>query len=723
VTSVIFQSEDTGYAVLRLDTGKDDEPVTAVGTLPALVPGETLDLTGAWTSHPTYGAQFKIQTARRQLPRTEAGVFDYLASGAVRGVGTVTARAIVDRFGAGALEIIEAQPEQLSNLKGITLQKAREIGRAVRRQMAFQLLIDFLTTHGMPPEISIRLYQVFEDKALSAVKEDPYLLADPQFGGDFHLADSLALSLGVGGDSPRRLMAACLYTLEHNLQNGHCFIPRDKLVPATARLLDLSPSSCEDALEELIGEGRVICSSLRGQEVCYLDHLYDAEMAVAERIRQMAATPPVGMADLANLLQQVEADTGLTYAPEQREAVAMAAEGRVLVLTGAPGTGKTTAVRGILSLFDRLGLRTALAAPTGRAAKRMQDLTGREAVTIHRLLGAGYCEGASVVSFERDESNPLEAEAVILDETSMVDILLAKALTRALPQDCRLVLVGDADQLPSVGPGNFFSDLIRSGTVPVVRLTEIFRQAKESEIILSAHAVNQGLLPDLTKKAGDFFFLPRSNATQTVDTVVDLVARRLPEKLQIAPQEIQVLSPFKRGEAGTINLNRRLQEVLNPKSAEKAERRFGEWALREGDKVMQIRNNYGILWTGPDEMVGQGVFNGDIGKILTVDLRADSITADFDGRQVIYAPEQLFELEHAFAMTVHKSQGSEYRAVVLVTEQGPQQLLSRTVLYTGVTRARTLLILVGDGGVVNTMIANDKQQRRYSGLKLRLAGE
>jgi exodeoxyribonuclease V alpha subunit len=514
-----------------------------------------------------------------------------------------------------------------------------------------------------------------------------------------------------------------LYTLEHNLNNGHCFIPRDKLVPATARLLNVPPPLCEDALDELLEQGRVVSGELRGHPVCYLDYLYEAEAAVAERIRRMADAPPEGVADVTTLLRQVEADTGLTYAPEQREAVAMAAEGRVLALTGAPGTGKTTAVRAILSLFDRLGLRTVLAAPTGRAAKRMQELTGREATTIHRLLGAGYAEGESALCFERDESNPLEADAVILDETSMVDILLANSLTRALPPNCRLVLVGDADQLPSVGPGNFFSDLIRSGALPVVRLTEIFRQAKESAIIRNAHAVNRGVTPDLRKKENDFFFLQRAAAIQTVDTVVDLVARRLPENMQIPPREIQVLSPFKRGEAGTVNLNRRLQEALNPKSDEKSERRLGEFALREGDKVMQIRNNYDILWKSPEGPTGQGIFNGDIGRILAVDTKEGSLSVDFDGRHALYAAEQLLELEHAFAMTVHKSQGSEYRAVVFVMEQGPPMLLNRTVLYTGVTHARELLILVGDGAILGTMIANDRQQRRYSGLKLRLAGE
>jgi len=719
---VIYQSETTGYTVLRLDVGADTETVTAVGTLPFIAPGESITVMGAWTSHPSHGQQFKIEAAERTLPTTEQGVFDYLASGAIRGVGPATARAIVDQFGASALEIIEAHPEQLSNLKGVTIRRAREIGEALRRQVALRLLLSFLARHGMPAHLSIHLYQSFGDEALAAVREDPYLLANSQFGGDFHLADQLALSLGVEGDSPQRLMAATLFTLEHNLNNGHCFIPRDKLLAATASLLSVDSALCEEALDRLTDQGRVVCDTLREIDICYLDYLYEAEESVATRIRYMVDAVPEGQADVTSLLAQVEADTGLTYAPEQREAVAQAAGGHILVLTGAPGTGKTTAVRAILGLFDRLGLRTMLAAPTGRAAKRMSELTGREAVTIHRLLGVGCIESAPHLAYEFDAENPLQADAVILDETSMVDILLAKAFLSALPMHCRLVLVGDADQLPSVGPGNFFSDLIRSGTVPLVRLTEIFRQAKESGIIQSAHAINRGESPDLKQKGSDFFFLQRPGAVQTVDTVADLVARRLPENMQIAPQDIQVLCPFKRGEAGTINLNLRLQEALNPQADDKPERKFGEFVLRQGDKVMQTRNNYGIMWQSVDGTTGQGVFNGDIGRILAVDPKEGTVTVDFDGREVLYVTEQLSELELAYAMTVHKSQGSEYRAVVFVTAQGPAQLLNRTVLYTGVTRARELLILVGQSQVVDTMVKNDKQLKRYSGLKLRLAG-
>ena len=720
VAALIYQSPESGYAVLRLDT-HDDERITAVGTLPYLAPGERLNMMGVWTSHPVHGNQFKIHTAQRELPSTEQGIYEYLASGTISGVGPATARAVIDAFGVRALEVMEEEPEKLGAIKGITTKKAEAIAKAVRKQAALRLLISFLAKHGLPTHLAIKLYQYFGDEALSAVRDDPYLLADPDFGGDFHLADGLALSLGFEGNSMQRLMAATMFTLSHNLQNGHSFIPRDKLTTATAELLGVPPDLCESALDALIETGRIVQDDLRGILACYLDYIHAAEETVAARIHQMVQETPAVKVHVDDLLHQVEEAAGLTYAPEQRRAVVEAAQSQVLLITGAPGTGKTTSVRAILELFDILELETVLAAPTGRAAKRMSELTGRDAVTIHRLLGACPAEDGSAIRFERDESDPLEASAVILDETSMVDILLAEALIRALPKGCKLVLVGDADQLPSVGPGNVFSDLIRSGAVPVVRLTEIFRQAKESGIITNAHTINQGVQLDLKKKEQDFFFLGRSSAAQTVKTVVDLVARRLPENMQMNPQDIQVLCPFKRGSAGTISLNLRLQEALNPKSPDKPERKFGEYLLRKGDKVMQIRNNYDIMWTCADGTVGQGVFNGDIGRVLDIDLREGTLTAEFDGREVLYQAESALDLEPAWAMTVHKSQGSEYRAVVFVTLSGPPMLLNRTVLYTGVTRARELLILVGEGAVVHEMAVNTRQQKRYSGLKLRLA--
>lgn len=715
----MYQADDGSYTVLRVDTG-DDTPITAVGAMPHVAPGEKLDMTGGWTTHPAYGQQFKVRFATRTLPTTAEGIYEYLASRSIRGIGRRTARLIVDEFGDDTLTVIAEEPERLSAIKGITLQKAREINRAFLRQATLRLLVEFLTRHELAPTLGLKLYQAYGDEALPALKDNPYIAADPAFGGQFRAADALAQNLGILPTDAARLEAGTIFTLEHNAGNGHSFIPRDKLIAATARLLGVDAPLCATALDNLIEDGRVAADTLRGIAVCYLDYMYEAECAVTARIAHLAAGVPGGKADVAALIAEIERESGITYAAEQRRAVQMAGTSAALVITGLPGTGKTTTVRGILHLFDRMGLRIALAAPTGRAAKRLQELTDREAVTIHRLLEAGFAPGGDKLQFGRDAENPLDADAVILDEASMVDLLLADAALAALPPDCRLVLVGDADQLPSVGPGNFFSDIIRAETMPVVRLTEIFRQAKESGIIRNAHAINRGETPDLPREEKDFFFIQRLDPARTVDTVVDLVARRLPEGMQIPAMDIQVLTPTRRGEAGTRNLNARLQTALNPPAPDKAEKQAAVGILRVGDKVMQIRNNYDILWNEPGGGRGMGVFNGDIGQILDIDRREDTVTVDFEGRQVVYTADAIGDLEPAWAMTVHKSQGSEYRAVVFVLERAAPMLLTRKVLYTGATRARELLVFVGDAGVMQTMVAQNHLQKRYSGLKLRL---
>lgn len=719
VAAIIYQNEENGYAVLRLAC-EDGAEITVTGTIPDAVAGERLLVTGKWRSHATYGRQFEAEFLERLMPETGPELLAYFASHAIKGVGEKTGRRIVERFGARSLDVIENEPERLTELPGISLKKALAIGDSFRRQVGVRRLIEFLSLHRLPPELALRLYRAYGEMAVEALEDDPYLLAGDYFGADFGTVDTFALELGVDGADERRVEAGVLFELSHNLNNGHTFLPRDKLADATARLLELDRETVEAAMSRLSEQGRMTCDALGRLAVCYLPEFYEAETYVAARILEMASVPAGD--DCDELVSEVEAEKELTYAAQQREAIRVAGERRVMLLTGGPGTGKTTTLDGILDLFDRLGLKSQLAAPTGRAAKRLTELTGREAATIHRLLETQFDPESGRMIFLHDEEEPLQIDAMVVDEASMVDLLLMRSLLCALPEDCRLVLVGDPDQLPSVGAGNLFSDLIRSGRVPTVRLSEIFRQARESLIVMNAHAVNEGRLPELSVRNRDFFFFRRRNPQALIETVCDLRARRLPQNLGIPPAEIQVLCPNRKREVGTENLNRKLQSILNPPSPEKREKARGRFVLREGDRVMQIRNNYDLVWKrtgGPG--AGTGVFNGDMGVIESIDFEAETATVVFDDDKTAEYPfDQLSELELSYAMTVHKSQGSEYRAVILTAWPGSPYLLTRGVLYTAITRARELLIVVGSEDVIAAMTANDRQQRRYSGLKYRL---
>lgn len=721
VSSLIYQNEENGYTILHLDMG--EEEITVVGAMPGVAPGEYLSIRGSWRRHPTYGPQVQAEVVERRLPQGMKEIFHYLSSGAVKGVGKATARRIMEEFGEDALSVIEDHPEELTRIKGITLKRARQIGDTFRQQMGMRRLMEFLNEHQLPLELAAALHRSYGDVALEAVKNNPYLLVGGEFEVEFSQADALALSLGVGPEDALRLEAGLLFELAHNnLNNGHTFLPRRKLVEATGVLLDVGGELLEQRLEQLLARGEVDEEYVAGQQAVYLPALYEAESFVAQRIREMSANelaPPHGLEELMDRLQRRQR---ITYAPQQRQAVALAASRQVMLLTGGPGTGKTTCLRGVLALFDHMGLETALAAPTGRAAKRLGELCGTEASTIHRLLETGFDPHTGRLVFTKNSYDPLKAQAVIVDETSMVDVPLMAALLDAMEPDCRLVLVGDPDQLPSVGPGNLFADLIRSGVVPTVRLTEIFRQAAQSAIVRNAHQINQGQLPDLGRNDGDFFFLRRRDGQAVLDTIVDLCRRRLPERLGIPTDQIQVLSPTRRRSTGTRALNQALQQALNPPLEGKGERRFGDWVFRAGDRVMQVRNNYDILWReehGTDS--GMGMFNGDIGVIRSIE--REVITVDFDGKIVEYAPDMLGELEPAFAITVHKAQGSEYRAVILAALEGAPMLMTRGVFYTAVTRAKELFILVGDQAVAAQMVANNRQTRRYSGLRARLAEE
>lgn len=721
VTAVIFRNEENGYTVLRLAAGELGE-VTVVGCMPGVAPGEGLAVHGSWGRHSSYGEQFKAEAAERRLPEGEKAIFDYLASGAVRGVGAATARRIVDEFGAEALAVLEETPDRLTRIRGITRKRALAIGETFRLQLGMRRLLDFFTAHKLPLRLAMPLYRRFGDRTLETLKGNPYLLLEGEEPVPFSAADQLALSLGLEGDCARRIEAGLLFELTHNLHNGHTFLPRHKLLSATAQLLDVETEPLTAGLEALLARGEVVQEEIAGETACYLSELYECECYVAHRLIEMSGTeflPPRG---IDGLIDCIGREQGIVYAPKQREAVELAARRQVMLLTGGPGMGKTTSLRGVLALLEHMGLETALCAPTGRAAKRLGEACGVEASTIHRLLETQFDPVTGRLVFAHDEGEPLKADAVIVDETSMVDLVLMRALLAALRGDCRLILVGDPDQLPSVGAGNVLSDLLRSEIIPTVRLTEIFRQAAESAIVTNAHKVNQGNMPSLSSGQGDFFFLRRGDPARTAETIVELCRTRLPDNMGISADQIQVLSPTRRHVTGTAALNRALQEALNPPAEGKGERHLGDIVFREGDRVMQVKNNYDLMWREKNGLhSGLGVFNGDIGTIIGIDGREELVTVDFDGRLADYTPELIGELEPAYAVTVHKAQGSEYRAVIFAAMDAAPMLLTRGVLYTAITRARQLFVIVGDEAVIARMTANNRQRRRYSALRARLA--
>lgn len=722
VSAVIFRNDENGYGVVKLELDSG-EKVTAVGCLPYIAPGEMLSAEGAWMTHAQHGRQFKIEQCSRLLPTSAEAIYEYLAGGTVRGIGPATAALIVDRFGDKALDVLEMQPEKLAEIKGISSSKAKDISAGFKKQAGVRRLTEFLCSYGIQPVFALRMFKFYGNSAIEVVHENPYILASSHIGASFAEADSLALALGLDGDSLNRVCAAVVFELVHNSGNGHCFIPRGKLTMATSQLIGVAHELVEDAVDKLAETGEIVCCTVAGLDACYLAPLYEAETYTANRIKSMCRAKAERKVDITSIVLRLEAANDIEYAPMQREAIALAAQNRMLVITGGPGTGKTTILKAVLALYDELELETYLAAPTGRAAKRMSELCGTEASTIHRMLGAKMSEDGETVVFGKDEEDKLACDALIIDECSMVDITLMHAILKALKPDCRILLVGDADQLPSVGPGNVFSDIIRSGVVPTVHLTEIFRQKADSRIVRNAHMIDRGEHPDFSENSGDFFRLRRMQGGSCVDTIVELCKKRLPENMKIPSNQIQVLSPSRKGETGTVNLNKCLQAALNPPDEGKKEKLFGETVFRVGDRVIQIKNNYDIAWKDKLGKSGMGIYNGDIGTIVEIDTVSEYLKVDYDDRTALYGFEMLNELEHAWALTVHKSQGSEYRAVILSLNPVAQLLLTRSVLYTAVTRAKELLIMVGDDNVAHRMIDNHKQSRRYSALRIRLTDE
>lgn len=725
LSQIVFQNEENGYAVIRLNADNGEE-ITATGCMPALGIGEELTLYGKWITHPSYGEQFTVESFERHLPETVRGIADYLGSGIIKGIGQRLAEKIAHTFGEKTFDILQNEPEKLCKIRGITPKKAKLISSQYIEMSEMRLLMDFLVENSLPVWLTPRLYKRLGLDAMDALNENPYLLCDEYYGIDFEIADTLALNLGLSRVSDERIDAGVLYTMTFNLSNGHTFIPIEKLVIAACSLLsddevEIFPENILDSINRLEIQAMIVREQIAGRDAVYLKQMYEAEDFLAVVLKHLATRHYKYEFDLDDLFVALSENSDVEYTTLQKKAIIQSAQCGVSILTGGPGTGKSTTVRGMIKLFEALGLYVVLAAPTGRAAKRLSELCDMEAKTIHRLLEAGYNNGGRL-SFQRGLTNPLDCDVVVLDEVSMVDISLMQALVAAMPKNARLVLVGDADQLPPVGPGNFLRDMILSGKVPVTELTEIFRQAQKSDIIMNAHAINAGKMPIPSGKDGDFFIMRKSDTASIIQTVTELCKNRLPSYYGLNPSQIQVLSPSRRQGAGTMQLNRSLQEALNPESPDKSEKRFGDIVFREGDRVMQIRNNYDIVWErvdGSDQ--GTGMFNGDVGEILQIFTMQECLIVKFDDKIATYTFDMLDELELAYAITVHKAQGSEFEAVVVALSNGiSKRLLTRNILYTAITRAKKLLVIVGSQETISIMVNTNNKGRRYSALKARM---
>ena len=718
VEDIIFSNEENGYTICNISTG-DGDLITVVGYLPFISEGDNIALYGKWVHNPKYGRQFQAETFERTLPADKSSMLRYLASRTIKGIGPKTARKIIDEFGEDAFDVIENHPEWLARIPGINIRKAHEISDDFRNKAGMrQAMLFFRDWFGAA--VTVKIYKKWGSRAVDMAKENPYVLCEEIDGIGFEKADNMASGLGLEHDAPERIRAGVFFTLVRNERvNGHVCLPREKLSEASAQLLGVDVSKTEVAITELLQDERLKCSIFDGIKLMYTDYAYEQENYIATKLAKVDKhCPSIDIADIGRLIDKAEINNGIRYAELQKKAISDALLSGVTVLTGGPGTGKTTVVRALLQIFDSMGLDVALAAPTGRAAKRMSEATSRDAKTIHRLLEMGYNGDDEDADFSRDENDPLDEDVIIIDEASMVDNSLMHALLSAVRLGTRLVLIGDADQLPSVGAGNILRDIISSKRFATVELTEIFRQAQKSLIVTNAHAVNNGKMPCLDIKDNDFFFLQRQSDREIANTVCDLYANRLPKAYgPDTINEIQVLSPSRRGESGTENLNVLLQNILNPQDGTKKEYKYRETVFREGDRVMQIRNNYDLEWSCGRKK-GAGVFNGDIGIIESIDRAC--LTVNFDDRTVEYDFGLLEDLDMAYAITVHKSQGSEYPTVIMPVGSAPQMLQTRNLLYTAITRAQKRVILVGKKEVVAQMVENARQSMRYTGLYYRL---
>ena len=715
VSEVVYMSPETGFAVIEVET--DEELLPVVGELYGVSEGEELRLTGSYSNHPKFGRQFKAMAYERRMPATAAAVRKFLSSGAVKGIGAVLASRIVDTFGDDTMTILEETPGRLTEVKGISPKKADAIIKELGQMFGMRSAMNFLSSYGLTPAEGVRAWKKWGPITVDVVKDNPYLLCDEEIGVEFKRADEIALSVGIEADSGKRLFGAASHVLRHNLRNGHTCLARQTVVQLVMRLTGVEEAAIEADIDQRIEEEELF-SVQKNREFLFLPSMYNAERYIAMRLSMMLQNRFFVSRNIDEMIDRTEAEKGIHYESLQREAIREALQKSMLILTGGPGTGKTTTLNAIIDLLEDEGLSIAIAAPTGRAAKRVSEVTGRDAKTIHRLLEVDF-GSSEVTTFVHNEQHPLKADAVVIDEMSMVDTTLFESLLRGCRMGCKLILVGDSDQLPSVGPGNVLRDLIDSGCIPTVELKQVFRQAAESRIVTNAHRIVAGEYPDLKTKDNDFFFLRRQSAAAVLSTVTELVAKRLPASYGYSPlEDIQVLTPQRKGDLGVGALNESLQAALNPPQKGKREYKSTFATFREGDKVLQTRNNYDIEWEKPGTgEKGMGIYNGDIGIIQRIDLVGGTMEIDFDGRRCEYTLEMAPELDLAYAVTVHKSQGSEYSAVVLPIFGGYDKLYFRNLLYTAVTRARKLLIIVGSESRVYQMVDNNRKMLRYTGLK------
>ena len=731
IDHIIFRNEENGYTVMVLKETKEEEELTCVGSFPSVTQGASIEASGVYTHHPVYGKQFQISSFVEKMPEDTEAMERYLGSGAIKGIGAALAARIVRKFGADTIRIVEEEPERLAEVKGISEKKAREIAGQVTQKTEMRKAMIFLQKYGISLNLGAKIYQKYRESLYTVLQENPYKLAEDISGVGFKIADEIASRIGIHADSDYRIRSGMLYTLLQASGEGHIYLPKDQLFARCAQLLGVDEPYMEKHLMDMGIDRKLVLKEKNGETVVYPSQYYYLELNTARMLCELNILCPEDEELIRKRIAMIEKETDTVLDEMQKKAVTEAASHGLFILTGGPGTGKTTTINAIIQFFEGEGAELRLAAPTGRAAKRMTETTGYEAQTIHRLLELNGMpeeerEGGHSAKFERNAQNPLEADVIIIDEMSMVDIHLMHSLLLAVTTGTRLILVGDENQLPSVGPGNVLRDIIHSGCFPVVELTKIFRQASESDIVVNAHKINRGEPVQINNKSRDFFFLKRYDADIIIRVVIALIQEKLPKYVDAKPFEIQVLTPMRKGLLGVERLNQILQRYLNPPEEAKKEKAIGDRLFREGDKVMQIKNNYQMEWEirGRYGIViekGIGVFNGDMGILKEVNEFAETAEVEFeDGRFATYSFKQLEELELAYAITIHKSQGSEYPAVILPILSGPRMLMNRNLLYTAVTRARKCVTVVGSIEEFENMIRNEKQQKRYSALDERI---